>query len=103
MLIKNLEKKIKVKHEENMISTLSIFELEYYLLESRITSDDELNGKKTFGIEIVKKLDGGKVERRSIMNFSCNIETVRDLITRLAYNSVTPVGLPDIIDDLIGA
>lgn len=99
------EKKIELLQDENMVGFKSPMKLEYYLIESKIDDADEideLSGKKVYGIEIVKKIDGLKDEMKAVKNLSCCIEKTKDVLEMLAKNSVTPVGLQFVLEDMIG-
>jgi hypothetical protein len=78
-------------------------ELEYYLLISE-TEDCENNAiLKTYGIEIVKKANGLLSESKGFENVHTDKERMRDIIGIMAENTVTPVSLQDILEDLLGA
>ncbi|MCX7920688.1 MAG: DUF6514 family protein [Clostridia bacterium] len=102
MLNKYLEKKIELLPNENMIGFKNPIELEYYLLESDNSDIDELSGKRVYGIEIVKKVNAMKVEEELVRNFSCCKEDTRQVLDKLANNTVTPVALSFVIDDILG-
>ncbi len=101
MINKYLERKVEMLPEETT-GTASDFELEYYLLESEVNELAELAGKTVYGIEIVKRNGNGSLESELIRNFSCCMENTRDLLTKLAEHTVTPVGLHFILDDMMG-
>lgn len=103
MMNKLLEKKVELLPEEDVAGNKSPIKLEYYLLESDLDDMDELSGKKVFGGEIIKKVDGMNDEMKFVRNLSCCIENTKAVIGKLAENTVTPVTLPFILDDLLGA
>lgn len=82
-------------------------ELEYYLLESEAKDceDEELAGRKVYGIEILKKdalLPGhNNQEVQAINNFSCCRETTESVLEKLAEHTVTPVALHYVIEDML--
>lgn len=102
MISRCLEKKIELVPEEGPLGLKGSIELEYYLIESEVNYIEELKGKKVYGIEIVKKSDGKPEERQIIRNIFCSRENTKYILEKLAYNSVTPIELPYILDDIIG-
>ena len=103
MKSKYLEKKIVVNRNEFQGENNELMQLEYYLVESEIPGDLDMEGKKAFGIEIVKISDGNSIETQCVDNFSCNKVTVRDTINKLANNIVTPCSLYFILEDMLSA
>jgi len=101
MLVKYLEKKVELESFDCTAAEEPI-ELEYYLLESEIRGEEELDGRKVYGIEVVKRVNDVKVERKIIKDVSCFKESTLEILKRLAENSVTPVSLPFILEDMIG-
>ncbi|MCX8130220.1 MAG: DUF6514 family protein [Clostridia bacterium] len=102
MVNRLIEKRIELIPDEHIIGFKSPMKLEYYLIESKLDDMDELSGKKVYGIEIIKKVDGMKDEVKAVKNLSCNIEKTKDLFEKMVKNFVTPIGLPFILDDMIG-
>jgi hypothetical protein len=102
MICKYLEGKIELIPEESGKEPVIPMELEYYLVESENMEGDELEGLRVYGVEIVKKAKGNSVERKSVRNLSCSRDGVRLLLHKLIANTVTPVGLPFILDDMLG-
>lgn len=102
MLNKFLEKKIEITNEECLTVSEGFFELEYYLLESEINEIEDLAGQKVYGIEIVKRVNQIETENGTIKNFSCCKESTVKVLSKLADNTVTPVGLAFVMDDMIG-
>jgi len=101
MSCKLLERSVKVECEIPDSVHNSKFELEYYLLENDIT-DLDTEDQKSYGVEIVKRLSDGSTETKRFENIYTCKEKVLDLIGKLAANTVTPVSLPYILEDLIG-
>lgn len=99
---RNLEKRIELKPDGQLIELSNPMELEYYLIETDENDMDELKGKLTYGIEIVKRISENNIENKIVKNFSCCKENTRLLLNKLAENTVTPVGLQFVLDDLIG-
>jgi len=101
MSYKLLEKSIKVECEMYKNEPGNDFELEYYLLENDV-KDSEIKANKVYGVEIVKKLNDGSTEIERFENIYTSSEEARELIGKLAANTVTPLSLPYILEDLIG-
>lgn len=99
MMNKYLEKKVEVNFNELASST---FCLEYYLVESMVPNNNQIRDT-VYGIEIVKKDGSNHIEKETIRNFSPNRKNTLKTINKLAYNTVTPVAMPFILDDLIGS
>lgn len=72
--------------------------LEYYK-----TSREE-NVKNKYGIEVVKTeyLNGNvKVETKEVKDITDDIERVNKILTLLKNNEVTPIGIEDVLEDLL--
>lgn len=75
-------------------------ELEYYRTEKKIKNDFE------YGIEIRKKEyinDGVTEEINNIENISNSSDKVIEIINTLKEYKVTPIGLDDVLEDLLKA
>lgn len=103
MICKCLEKRIELIPDEKLDEFKSPIELEYYLVESDTEDLEELSNEKVYGIEIVKKIDNTKLENKLVRNFSCCKESTRNVLNKLVNNTVTPLELMFILDDIIGA
>lgn len=104
MIKRYLENKVKLRLDEDSEKFCNnMIELEYYLIESESDGVDDMKNKKVFGIEIVKRENENYTERELIRNFSCCRESTRHLLGKLASNTVTPMGLPFVLDNIIGA
>jgi len=103
MIKKVLEKKIELTPCEHLKDIEYPIKLEYYITESELNDFDELSGETVYGVEIVKILEGNHTEKKSILNYSFCKESTKQILHKLANNSVTPIGLHFVIDDLIGA
>jgi DNA-dependent RNA polymerase auxiliary subunit epsilon len=96
-----LEKKLHLVPEEENIGGNIPIELEYYLIES-VNNDFNTNLKdKSYGIEIVKKVDDSKYESEMLKEISNCIENTKRILNRLANNTVTPMEMTVIIDDIL--
>jgi len=102
MLCKSLEKIVKILPDEGAMEFENPMQLEYYLVESESTEDMEAHTDKVFGLEIIKKVGSVEVERKLIKNYSHSRQTTMNILKLLAENTVTPVSLPYILDDIIG-
>lgn len=81
--------------------------LEYYLTEKIYKVDEESREElRTFGVEVVKreylKDTVVKVESNSADHLFVEKFKIKQLIDDLSKNTVTPVGLYDVLDSLIG-
>lgn len=100
MICRFLEKKIEVLKQEIPGNAGNDLELEYYLVEC---SNSEHQDDKEYGIQIVERAKGNTIESVMFRNvFSCR-DSVSDLVKKLADLVVTPVTLPYILDDVLGA
>ena len=69
-----------------------------FILEYYITENDGVRG-----IEVVKKYEDGKVSvsEKSVCEKICwNVAAVQRIAEMLAKNTVTPVGLSDVLEDI---
>jgi hypothetical protein len=76
-------------------------ELVYYLLTSETDDYENDSDMRIYGIEIVKKVQGLPSESIGFENVHSDKEKIKKIIALLAENTVTPVSLPDILDDLL--
>ena len=76
--------------------------LEYY--GNKKHSIDKIKLKTFYGITIVKKEYGKdeiRCEKNSISKISTNENKIRDIIETLKINKVTPVGLNDVLTEIL--
>ncbi|MEG6611745.1 DUF6514 family protein [Pseudoclostridium thermosuccinogenes] len=102
MINRRLEKSLELSMNDGLSGDCASIKLEYYILENEISDMDELTGKIAYGIEIVKKVDGKNDEVSTVKNLSCCKESVIRILDKLACNTVTPVGMPYVLDDMLG-
>ena len=102
MVSKYLEKRVEIIPDGDMGNTGVPLELEYYLVESDVDMTEDIPEEKTYGIEIVKKTENRNIENEMIRNLCYNKGCAMDILNKLVYNTVTPVELPFVIDDLLG-
>lgn len=96
-----LENKLFLKEGEEGVLSCPI-ELEYYLVESDYNTIEEADAKKTYGICIIKKTNEQFIEGKLISDFSCCISKTKEVLKTLAENSVTPITLYNILEDIVG-
>jgi len=102
MLCRSLERIVQLIPDENTKELKNPMQLEYYLVESESTEDLKDYTDKVFGIEIIKKVGNIEIERELIKNYSHSRQITINMLKVLADNTVTPVSLPYILDDIIG-
>ncbi len=102
MVSKYLEKRVELLPDSSLNEFEKPFILEYFLLESEENDYEELKGEKVYGIEIIKFISDTEVERSTVTNLSYNKEFAGNILNKLVYNTVTPVSVPFILDDIIG-
>jgi len=102
MLCKTLEKIVQLMPDENTKEIIKPMQLEYYLVESESTEDLKDYTDKVFGIEIIKKVGNTETERELVKNYSHSRQITVNMLNVLAENTVTPVSLLYILDDIIG-
>ncbi|MEE1043802.1 MAG: DUF6514 family protein [Clostridia bacterium] len=76
--------------------------IEYYLLECDFT-DEDYDETKPYGIEVMKKqmIDGIVYrEIKTVKYMSDNCEYIKGLLKLMKDNSVTPVTVADILEDM---
>ena len=100
MISKYLESKVEVELNEG-IKVNGKLQLEYYLIESEHNQGFDCCGDKVYGIEIVKKDNDYYAESEIIRNLSNSKEDTKGILSILAKNTVTPIGLSSVIDDLM--
>lgn len=80
------------------------FNLEYYLLEKEIALDGF--SVNTYGVEIVKTSKGEdnsvRREYRKVFDIFCTQKEAENVLDKLARNTVTPVCLLDVLENMIG-
>ncbi|NLL04697.1 MAG: hypothetical protein GX270_02675 [Clostridiaceae bacterium] len=100
MINKYLQSRIEVDLEDGSIAN-SKMQLEYYLIESENNRDCGFFCDKVYGIEIVKKDSEHCAESEIIRNLSSSRENTKGILDILAKNTVTPVGVQFVLDDLM--
>ena len=101
MLSRFLEKKVEIEVRETPGKPGNMLELEYYLVESEPENENHVTGDWNYGIEIIKKQGGAKIESMFYRDMFPGREETRKLVGLLAKNTVTPVSLPYIMDDML--
>lgn len=77
-------------------------ELQYYLLESEISIEEELKGIKTYGVGIIKKTQKECSEAKFVEDLSCCLASTKEVLNLLIRNLVTPISLHNVLEDIIG-
>ena len=75
--------------------------LEYYIVESKVDCRDYLAGRKVYGIGISKTSDNMCFEENLVYNFSCNYDKTKNVVDILAKNTVTPVELIPVLENIL--
>ena len=77
--------------------------LEYYVIKHPILDISPRLNLFTYGVEVVKRScdDGEVLETKMISDVCCSVMKMNDMISVLARNTVTPVGLHDVIEDFL--
>jgi hypothetical protein len=102
MIKKYLQRKININADNTNEEINEKMEIEYYLLESESSGADVTYGQKVYGIEIIKKTQEEKIESEFVRNLSTSVDIVNIILDKMVKNIVTPVGMPFVLDDLIG-
>ena len=102
MLSRFLEKRIEIEGQEIPRNPGNVMELEYYLVESDQDCDNAATEGKSYGIQIIKKECGMASENIMFRDVHPSREETEKLVMLMAENTVTPLTLPYIIDDLLG-
>ena len=95
-----LENKLLLEGGEEANSEFPM-ELEYYLVESDMKIPEDSDEMKVYGIGIVKKTKEVCCESKLIADFSCCITRTKEVLKKLISNSVTPVALNYVLEDII--
>ena len=100
---KNLENKesLKLINVKRLPSNDQIV-LEYYLFESELEGSEENINTKAYGVEIIKNINEKFAESESIRNYSIYKKSTLDFLDKLSRNTVSPVGLTYVFDDISG-
>ena len=102
MLSRFLEKRIEIGGQEILCNPGNALELEYYLVESDPDRENTAPEERGYGIQIIKKESGVACESVMLRDIHPSRETAEKLVKLMADNTVTPVTLPYIIDDMLG-
>ena len=97
-----LEKQVDITKDENEKHINETIHLDYYLLESKPSDPEEFQGRTAYGIEIVKWVKNQMDETAAFKDLFSSKEEARELLKKLAFNTVTPMAFPDIMEDCLG-
>ncbi len=78
--------------------------LEYYKTTREESSEIARENENKYGIEIVKteyREGNVRVETKEINNIANNIKDQEKILTLLRDNEVTPIGVEDVLEDLL--
>lgn len=100
MISKYLERRVELYLGEGT-QTGGKIQMEYYLVESDNGEIYGNAGDKVYGIEISKKERDNYTESEIIRNLYSNKDKTQDVLRLLAENTVTPVELPAVLDDIM--
>jgi len=95
---KNAMKRSYIGKETLMIHEKSSFELKYYVLEEVV--ENESNQYVEYGVEIEKQ-DSSRIEKSQIKDITTDQTRIDIIVKSLIRNSVTPVHLHDVIEDML--
>lgn len=102
MSMRKLFKTVHVNSESEIGN--SEFDLEYYILEKEIKLDGFC--VCTYGVEISKCMRGEDnvlhKEYRKVFDVFCTRKEAEEILEKLARNTVTPISLLDVLENLIG-
>ncbi len=102
MICKYLESSVSVISEGQDLNNGKSMQLEYYLLESDAGYMDGTGYEKKYGIEIIKKENSGVTEDEFVTDVCNDRLKAKALLERIARNTVTPMELKFILDDMVG-
>lgn len=109
MVSKHLKKRMDISMEEYLLDFNESISLEYYLLECNDNPECEDNENNKgiyayagYGVEVIKILNDKPVESNSFNNITHCKQAAIDIIDILARNTVTPIELPYVLDNIIG-
>lgn len=100
MINKYLERRIELGLNEGLESNSNI-QVEYFLVESE---PDQIYGyscDKVYGVEIIKKERDTHAESEIVRNLYNSRKKALDLLEILADNTVTPIELSFVLDDIM--
>ena len=105
---RSIEGKVRL-NPEDLFRPKGVKEIsvEYYLVESVDEEPCEPDKKKIYGVEVVKNeiYEDNKVitEKEVLSCISYSREKAKKIIDKLVINTVTPVGLIPVVDNLMAA
>lgn len=102
MINKYLEKKVNLITTDNFQNAQSNIQLNYFLIEQENDTVTNPYFSKSYGIEITQKNNTDHFEQVLVKDISPSRKKTLRAIKKLAYNTVTPLELPFILDDMIG-
>lgn len=104
MVNKYLKRRMNIPMKDYLSDFKEPISLEYYLLECEDNgNNDEIGVCIGYGVEVVKILSDKPVESNSFNNITHCKKAALDIINILARNTVTPIELPYVLDNIVGA
>ncbi|NSW89983.1 MAG: hypothetical protein HPY74_04730 [Firmicutes bacterium] len=103
MVNKYFKKRMNVSMKDYLPDFKGPISLEYYLLECEDYENTyEFGPIIGYGVEVVKVFKNEPVESKSFKNITHCKDTAVNIIDVLAENTVTPIELPYVLDNIIG-
>lgn len=93
-------KNVIVGRESIICEDTSCYTLEYYILVTH--GGDDLQNP-IYGFEVKKKMQGTELESAKIEEYTGDEDEIRQLVSLLKRNIVTPVSVYEVIQDLKSA
>jgi len=91
-------------NETDLVESSNNRKMELHYYETKEHSIKRFKKQTFYGIEIVKKeyeKDKVKLEKNSIKKVSTNENIIKQIIEMLEIHKVTPIGLEDVLTDLM--
>ncbi|MDK2932258.1 MAG: hypothetical protein PWP27_68 [Clostridiales bacterium] len=107
MFNKKLQATVNINNDGTFLSNnLKELHLEYYIVENDLIDKEQSYQGKAYGVEIVKKElmkdNNTYIEHKLIENIYCCEHKMEKLVEKLAHHTVTPVGLSNVLEDIVG-
>ncbi len=108
MCTKKLQAAVNISNDKEVIPNhLKGMYLEYYVIESEVEEEQQISyAGKSYGVEIVKKEvtkdNTTYMENKIVNDVYCCETSIKKLIDKLVYHTVTPIGLNNVLEDTVG-
>jgi len=105
-MIKILKKTVEIESNDTKNFKEKHLVLEYYLTENELDKESFAR-ENVYGVEIIKKIKNGdgyipEAESEYVVNISNNKNNVEDVLNKMINNTVTPVELLYVLDNILG-